>query len=81
MQRNILKINCPDETPTFLEVELNGKRVEHLISLRAEIPSGDETPLLKVQLEFYSALELNVCLEILEVEGKTLTVSHPPLET
>jgi hypothetical protein len=81
MQRNTLKITCPDETPTFLEVELNGKKVEHLISLRAEIPSGDETPLLKVQLEFYSALELNACLKALAVEGKTLTLSHPPLKT
>jgi hypothetical protein len=81
MQRNTIKINCPDETPTFLEVELNGKRVEHLISLKAEVPSGGETPLLKVCLEFYSALELDACLEILEVEGKTLTLSHPPLQT
>jgi hypothetical protein len=81
MQRNQLKITCPDETPTFLEVELNGKRVEHLISLKVEIPAGNDEPLLRVQLEFYSALELDACLNNLAVDGKTLTLIHPPLET
>ncbi len=81
MQRNRLKITCPDETPMFLKVELNGKTVERLISLKVEVPSGNDAPLLKIQLEFYSALDLDASLKNLVVDGKTLMLTHPPLQT
>lgn len=63
MKRNHLKIVCPDETPAYLKVFLNGQPIERLISLRAEIPEGDGTPLLRVTLSFYSALDFDGFLQ------------------
>lgn len=34
-----------DQAVTYLTVKLNGVKIDHLISLKAEIPSGKETPL------------------------------------
>jgi hypothetical protein len=75
-KRNALRITCPDETPYFLRVELNGKEIKNLISLKVEVPSGRNTPLLKVRLEFYSSLSADlVCDEILR-DKQALRLTH-----
>jgi len=75
--RNRLKICCPDETPTYLQVELNGKRVENLISLKVEVPSGKKTPLVRIRLDFYSSLDADMICNAGLRDGKAIVLLHP----
>jgi len=80
MKRNSLRISCPDETPSYLSVELNGRTVEHLVALKVEVPSGRNTPLLKARLEFYTSLDANIGYQNARLAGRTMVLSHPPLK-
>lgn len=62
----------PDETPAYLQIELNGQRVDNLIALRVEVPSGEKTPLLKATLEFYTALDLETTFDKIQSGGSNL---------
>lgn len=68
-----------NDTITYLTVKLNGVKIDHLISMKAEIPSGVKTPLIKVSLEFYSALDADLYLKELNRVGTVFTLQEPPI--
>lgn len=66
-----------DRQVTWLTVKLNGVKIEGLISMKAEIPEGDKTPLMIVRLAFYSALDVNVYLKETSARENVITLEHP----
>lgn len=68
-----------DKTVTYLTVKLNGVKIDHLISMKAEIPSGNDTPLIKVSLEFYSALDADLYVKELSRADAVISLEHPSI--
>lgn len=70
-----------DQTVTYLTVKLNGVKIEHLISMKAQIPEGKETPFIRVSLEFYSALDADLYLNELSRADAIVTLEHPSISS
>lgn len=69
---NVLTIKSPGPSGTYLEVRLNGKKIRDLISMKIEVPSGKDTPLIKVRLEFYAGVDARMIFK-----KQWITLSHP----
>lgn len=57
-RQNHLLIHFPDCVTTCGDVFLNGKRLEHLLSLRVDIPADQDKPFVKVTAEFISSVRV-----------------------
>ncbi len=72
MEKNHLKISSPSITTSAGEVLLNGKPLRDIISLKVDIPEGENKPFVKVIAEFYSAFELDAYLAGIKQEGRVV---------
>lgn len=60
-KNNHLKIECPHPSTGAGKIYLNGKELRDVIGLEIKIPrDGEDRSLIRVRLEFYSALYLDV---------------------